>query len=73
MTLTRTYSGLWLAGFKKAWTNNPAWLFRELAKNTRFGLAKRAGYIDVDDGASMFCLSIAISLLMMGTAAKSHA
>ncbi|MCR5945072.1 host specificity protein J [Salmonella enterica subsp. houtenae] len=49
--ITRTYSGLWTGGFKKAWTNNPAWLFRELAKNTRFGLAKRAGYIDVDDGA----------------------
>ena len=49
--IARTYSGLWTGGFKKAWTNNPAWLFRELAKNTRFGLAKRAGYIDVDDGA----------------------
>ena len=49
--ITRTYSGLWTGGFKKAWTNNPAWLFRELAKNIRFGLAKRAGYIDVDDGA----------------------
>ncbi|MDV1857903.1 phage tail protein [Citrobacter freundii] len=57
--VTRTYSGLWTGGFKKAWTNNPAWLFRELAKNTRFGLAKRAGYIDVDDGAlyvlSQYC------------------
>ncbi len=57
--LTRTYSGLWLGGFKKAWTNNPAWLFREIAKNTRFGLARRAGYIDVDDGAlyvlSQYC------------------
>lgn len=57
--ITRTYSGLWLGGFKQAWTNNPAWLFRELAKNTRFGLAKRAGYIDVDDGAlyvlSQYC------------------
>ncbi len=49
--IARTYSGLWTGGFKKAWTNNPAWLFRELAKNTRFGLAKRAGFIDVDDGA----------------------
>ena len=48
--VTRTYSGLWLGGFKKAWTNNPAWLFRELVKNERFGLARRAGYIDVDDG-----------------------
>ncbi len=48
--VTRTYSGLWLGGFKKAWTNNPAWLFRELVKNERFGLSRRAGYIDVDDG-----------------------
>ncbi|MFU0448495.1 host specificity protein J [Pseudocitrobacter faecalis] len=57
--ISRTYNGLWLGGFKKAWTNNPAWLFREMAKNERFGLARRAGYIDVDDGAlyvlSQYC------------------
>ncbi|EPN4106415.1 TPA: host specificity protein J [Enterobacter hormaechei] len=57
--IARTYSGLWTGGFNQAWTNNPAWLFRELAKNSRFGLAKRAGYIDVDDGAlyvlSQYC------------------
>lgn len=57
--IARTYSGLWTGGFKKSWTNNPAWLFRELVKNTRFGLARRAGYIDVDDGAlyilSQYC------------------
>ncbi|WP_421355283.1 host specificity protein J [Pseudocitrobacter faecalis] len=57
--ISRTYTGLWLGGFKKAWTNNPAWLFREMAKNERFGLARRAGYIDVDDGAlyvlSQYC------------------
>ncbi|ENU4903537.1 phage tail protein [Escherichia coli] len=56
---TRTYSGLWLGGFKKAYTNNPAWLFRYLVKNERFGLASHAGYIDVDDGAlytlSQYC------------------
>lgn len=56
---TRTYSGLWLGGFKKAYTNNPAWLFRYLIKNDRFGLARQAGYIDVDDGAlytlSQYC------------------
>ncbi|MEZ0582426.1 host specificity protein J [Erwinia sp. STN24] len=55
----RTYSGLWTGGFKSAWTNNPAWIFRALVKNTRYGLAKRAGYIDVDDGSlyvlSQFC------------------
>lgn len=57
--IARTYTGLWLGGLKKAWTNNPAWLFREMAKNERFGLARRAGYIDVDDGAlyvlSQYC------------------
>lgn len=55
----RTYSGLWLGGFKKAYTNNPAWIFRYLVKNERFGLARHAGYIDVDDGAlytlSQYC------------------
>lgn len=55
----RTYSGLWLGGFKQAYTNNPAWLFRYLIKNERFGLARQAGYIDVDDGAlytlSQYC------------------
>jgi len=57
--IARTYSGIWTGGFKSAWTNNPAWLFRALVKNTRFGLARRAGYIDVDDGSlyilSQFC------------------
>ncbi|KEA51454.1 hypothetical protein DT73_17215 [Mangrovibacter sp. MFB070] len=56
---TRTYSGLWTGGFKSAWTNNPAWIFRYLAKSTRFGLAKNTGYIDIDDGAlyvlSQYC------------------
>ncbi|RPE03008.1 host specificity protein J [Candidatus Pantoea deserta] len=57
--IARTYSGIWTGGFKSAWTNNPAWLFRALVKNTRYGLAKRAGYIDIDDGSlyvlSQFC------------------
>jgi len=57
--IARTYAGIWTGGFKSAWTNNPAWLFRALVKNTRYGLAKRAGYIDVDDGSlyvlSQFC------------------
>lgn len=58
-TETRTYSGLWLGGMKQAYTNNPAWIFRYLVKNERFGLARHAGYIDVDDGAlytlSQYC------------------
>ncbi|WKZ94122.1 DUF1983 domain-containing protein [Chimaeribacter arupi] len=57
--IARSYTGIWTGGFKSAWTNNPAWIFRALVKNTRYGLAKRAGYIDVDDGSlyvlSQFC------------------
>lgn len=57
--IARIYTGIWTGGFKSAWTNNPAWLFRALVKNTRYGLARRAGYIDVDDGSlyilSQFC------------------
>lgn len=57
--ITRVYTGIWTGGFKSAWTNNPAWIFRALVKNTRYGLARRAGYIDVDDGSlyvlSQFC------------------
>lgn len=57
--INRTYTGLWQGGFKSAWTNNPAWIFRALVKNNRYGLAKRAGYVDVDDGSlyvlSQFC------------------
>ena len=57
--IARTYAGIWTGGFKSAWTNNPAWIFRALVKNNRYGLAKRAGYIDVDDGGlyvlSQFC------------------
>lgn len=54
--INRTYSGLWTGGFKAAWKNNPAWLFRALVKNNRYGLSRRAGYIDVDDG-SLYILS----------------
>ncbi|MFW7377145.1 host specificity protein J, partial [Vagococcus fluvialis] len=57
--INRTYTGLWQGGFKSAWTNNPAWLFRALVKSNRFGLARRAGYVDIDDGSlyvlSQFC------------------
>ena len=40
---TRAYSGLWDGSFKIAWTNNPAWVFYDLATNSRYGLGD---YID---------------------------
>lgn len=41
---TRTYSGLWDGSFKLAWSDNPAWCFRDLAMSTRYG----AGLESVD-------------------------
>lgn len=37
---TRTYSGIWDGTFKTAWTNNPAWIFRDIIVNDRFGLGE---------------------------------
>ncbi|MEH6641388.1 phage tail protein [Vreelandella glaciei] len=41
---TRTYSGLWDGSFKLAWTDNPAWVFMDLATSQRYG----AGLDNVD-------------------------
>lgn len=41
---TRTYSGLWDGSWKLAWTDNPAWVFMDLATNNRYG----AGLDNVD-------------------------
>lgn len=37
---TRVYSGDWDGTFKSAWTNNPAWVFYEIATNPRFGAGR---------------------------------
>jgi hypothetical protein len=37
---TRTYSGTWNGTFKTAYTNNPAWILRDLMLNKRFGLGE---------------------------------
>ncbi|PXX59535.1 Phage-related protein, tail component [Pseudomonas sp. LAMO17WK12:I10] len=63
---TRTYTGSWDGTFKLAWTDNPAWIYRDLILNDRYGLGavisdsqvdkwslyQIAGYCDelVDDG-----------------------
>jgi len=38
---TRVYAGIWDGTFKVAWTNNPAWIFYDLATNERYGLGQR--------------------------------
>ena len=34
---SRSYTGLWDGTFKQAWSNNPAWVFYDMATNTRYG------------------------------------
>ena len=37
---TRTYTGVWNGTFKVAWTDNPAWVFRDIIENDRYGVRK---------------------------------
>lgn len=37
---TRSYSGTWDGTFKLAWTDNPAWVYRDLVLNDRYGLGQ---------------------------------
>lgn len=45
---SRTYSGTWNGLFKKAWSNNPAWVLYDLISNQRYGLDQRELGISVD-------------------------
>ena len=38
--IARTYVGLWDGTFKLGWTNNPAWIYLDLATNDRYGLGE---------------------------------
>lgn len=37
---TRAYTGVWDGSFKIGYTNNPAWILRDLMLNTRYGLGE---------------------------------
>lgn len=39
--VTRVYTGIWDGTFKRAWTNCPPWILRELLLNRRWGLGAR--------------------------------
>jgi len=43
--ITRTYSGIWNGRFKLAYSNNPAWVLRDLIINNRYGAGQ---YINED-------------------------
>ncbi|MFC3340726.1 host specificity protein J [Paracandidimonas soli] len=38
---TRTYSGVWDGTFKRAWSNNPAWVYFDILTNKLYGLGER--------------------------------
>lgn len=41
----RAYSGTWDGTFKPSWTDNPAWVYYDLATNDRFGLGGIMGQL----------------------------
>lgn len=45
---SRTYSGTWDGTFKLAWTDNPAWIYRDIIINDRYGLGRFISSDNVD-------------------------
>lgn len=45
---TRAYTGTWDGTFKLAWTDNPAWIYRDLILNDRYGLGQAIDASQVD-------------------------
>jgi predicted phage tail protein len=45
---TRTYTGVWDGTFQMAWTDNPAWIFRDIVLNERFGVKRYVNSIAID-------------------------
>jgi predicted phage tail protein len=45
---TRQYTGMWDGTFKRAYTNNPAWIYYDLCTNDRYGLGSRLTPLMID-------------------------
>ena len=45
---TRQYSGTWDGTFQSLWTDNPAWIYYDLATNNRYGLGDRISASQID-------------------------
>lgn len=48
---TRVYTGIWNGTFKRAWSNNPAWILRDLVVSRRYGLGARVPVSALDKWA----------------------
>lgn len=46
--INRTYSGIWNGTFKRVYSNNPAWVLRDLIINDRYGAGKYINEESVD-------------------------
>jgi Putative phage tail protein len=46
--VNRTYTGNWDGTFKVGWTDNPAWVFRDIVRNPVYGCAHYLPTIDCD-------------------------
>lgn len=46
--VARSYAGVWDGTFKPAWTDNPAWIFRDLVLHDRYGLGNRITAAQLD-------------------------
>lgn len=46
--VARTYAGVWDGTWKRAWTDNPAWVLRDIIVNRRYGLGQRVRESAVD-------------------------
>lgn len=46
--VSRTYAGSWDGTFKLAWTNNPAWIYRDIIVKKRYGLGRFVDPLIVD-------------------------
>ncbi|WNX53841.1 phage tail protein [Acinetobacter baumannii] len=44
----REYTGIWDGTFKRAYTNNPAWVYYDLCTNDRYGLGNRLNPLMID-------------------------
>ncbi|WEY17683.1 host specificity protein J [Vibrio phage Vc1] len=53
--ITRTYSGTWNGLWKKAWSNNPAFVLYDLITNQRYGLDQRELGIEIDKWSIYEC------------------
>ncbi len=45
---TRSYTGLWNGTFKRAWSDNPAWVLYDILTNKRYGLGTSISSINLD-------------------------